>query len=146
MVQSGRGDWRVLSVTRGDGRAKPPCGTLLSLRNPELAVALAAAHRVLDVAAGLRVEALGRAIPLFEKSSRTLHDKGYLDQDDFLGTFAPGDLADADTAFVWESIPLAEILALDPDPKAYATHLWGAVHELAVIDVVGKKTKKAARA
>ena len=126
VVATGRHDWQALTVTRGaSGSNAPLCQVLhVAAGDP-----FAAAMSLLETAAELRVAALTGAVPLFEETSKTLHGKGFIDEEILLGNgFVPGDMGDAHTQFVWGSVTTAEMLRLTPTPLALARMLWGAVH------------------
>lgn len=129
VAATGRTDWFAVSATRGaKGNARPTACMLGVTGQGDEGVT--DARRLLEVAAELHLAARRAAVPLFEEASRKLHANGYLDEETLRGNdLVPGsgDLADADTGFVWRSVPVADILALQPSPADYARLLWGAV-------------------
>ena len=142
VVASDDATWEALSISRGSrSGGNPECRRLV----PRGSRPLDAARRLLDVAATLYRDARRQAIPLFERSSAQLHTERFLDEDMFLPTdFGGADLDDPDTAFVWGSVPVAEILGMRPGPLEYADMLWGAVGQFADVSHVAAPTKRAA--
>ena len=135
VVVSGRTDWYAVNATRGAARRSRPACELLAVTG-----GVAAAQRLLDVAARLRAEALVAAIPLFEETSRAMyfHPHHAFDVEQLEG-HQPGfgDLADTDTGFVWSGTPTAEIVHLRP--LRYATLLWGAIESF-LVDVNAERS------
>lgn len=134
VATTGDGSWRVDLFTRASSGPKQ-YGRRVA---PHGGDPVAAAVELLEVAAGLRVEALTRAVPLFEKTSRQLHSKRVFDEElfgpaDFGGA---GDLDDRETGFVWRDVPLSRIIAMRRTLEDYADRLWGAVGRFATIDAL----------
>lgn len=91
---------------------------------------VADARRLLAAAAEIHLAARRRAIPLFEETSRAMYKNGNLDEETLRGTDhyrGSGDVSDVDTGFVWDAVPTADILAMQPGPVVYTDLLWGAV-------------------
>jgi exodeoxyribonuclease V gamma subunit len=137
VLATGDRAWRAVTATRaaqGTGAAECHVFDVIAT-DPQ-----AAARTLLETAADLRVAALSGAVPVFEATTRTVYDKGFVDEDELVGTdFRKGDLADPSNHFVWGDISVGEISALSPSPKQLADRIWGAIHALASLEPVGDK-------
>ena len=135
VLASGDARWRALTVTRAAQGSGATEGHLFDVTaaDPQ-----GAARTLLETAAELHVAALSGAVPVFETSTRTLYDKGFVDEDELVGTdFRTGDLDDASNHFVWGDITVGELTALSPAPEALAHRIWGAIHAFASVEKVG---------
>ncbi|WP_162941510.1 exodeoxyribonuclease V subunit gamma [Desertimonas flava] len=130
VAATGRTDWFAVSATRGSSGVKAAVSVLgVTGQGDE---GIADARRLLAAAAEIHLAARRSAIPLFEETSRVLHETGTLQEEPFRGNDQynkRADLADIDTAFIWDSVPIADILAMHPSPQVYADLLWNAVDD-----------------
>ena len=139
VLTTGDDRWRAVTVTRPAQRSGTPECHLLDV---VAADPTEAARGVLQAAADLRVAALCGAVPVFERTTRTLYDFGYIDEDELVGTdYRRGDLSDLTNHFVWGEISVAELIALDPSPRDLAVHLWGSVFAFAKIVKVDERQR-----
>jgi hypothetical protein len=137
VLATGDGRWRAVTATRASqGTGSAECHLFeVTAADPQ-----AAARRLLETAAELRVAALSGAVPVFETTTRTVYEKGFIDEDELLGSdFRTGDLTDASNHFVWGDISVGEMTMLSPSPKELADRIWGAIHALATFEPVGDK-------
>jgi hypothetical protein len=137
VLVTGDGGWRAVTATRGaQGSGTAEC----HLFEVIAADPRAAARALLETAAELRVAALAGAVPVFETTTRTLYDKGFIDEDEFVGNdYRMGDLTDVSNHFVWGDISVGEVTTLSPSPKALADRIWGAIHALVSLEPVDDK-------
>ena len=90
------------------------------------------ARTLLEIALEMRLDALRRRLPLFERASdEAAHswrpiDEMLLDDEDGAAP-AHGDLGDAHAAFVWQQLSPAELDGLAIAPGELAVELWRAV-------------------
>ena len=139
VLTTGDDRWRAVTVTRPAQRSGTPECHLLDIVADDPP---AAARALLQAAAELRVAALCSAVPVFERTTRTLFDSGYIDEDELVGTdYRRGDLADASNHFVWGEVSVAELMAVEPSPHDLAVHLWGAIAALAKITKVDDRQR-----
>jgi hypothetical protein len=74
---------------------------------------------------------------VFEQTTRTLHEKRYASEDEFVGSeYHTGDLSDSANQFVWGDISVGELMSLDPSPIVLADSIWGAITAFASIDPI----------
>ena len=86
--------------------------------------------------------ALRSAVPVFELTTKTLFDAGYIEEEELLGSdFRRGDLDDIANHFVWGDVSLTELIALSPSPGALAEQLWGSIHAFADITKVDDRQR-----
>ena len=137
VLATGDGRWQAVTATRAStGAGSAECHLFeVIAADPQ-----AAARRLLETAADLRVAALSGAVPVFETTTQTVYEKGFIDEDELVGTdYRRGDLADASNHFVWGDISVGEMTMLSPSPKELAERIWGAIHALASFEPVGDK-------
>jgi hypothetical protein len=137
VLVTGDGRWRAVTATRSSqGTGSAECHLFeVTAADPQ-----AAARRLLETAAELRVAALSGAVPVFETTTRTVYEKGFIDEDELIGSdFRTGDLTDANNHFVWGDISVGEMTMLSPSPKELADRIWGAIHALATFEPVGEE-------
>ncbi len=97
------------------------------------------AATLLEVALELRLDALRRRLPLFEAASADAAaawrpiDEMLLDDDD--RGRVHGDLADPDTAFVWQQVSRAELDRHQLRPEELARRLWLAIGRFVTVEV-----------
>lgn len=116
--------WRTVVVARAatSQDTKPA----IWWATPQPAAGVVEAKALLDTALELRLDALRRRLPLFEKTSWCLHTTGSINDDDlFGGDHAYGaDLADEHAAFVWEGVTVDDLERHDPSIRQLASKLW----------------------
>ncbi len=137
VLATGDRRWRAVTATRASqGAGSAECHLFeVVAADPQ-----GAARRLLETAADLRVAALSGAVPVFETTTRTVYEKGFIDEDELVGTdHRFGDLADASNHFVWGDISVGEMTMLSPSPKELADRIWGAINALASFEPVGDK-------
>ncbi len=125
-----RTDWFAIIATRGASGVKPAVAMLGVTGQGDEGVA--DARRLLASAAEIHLAARRSAIPLFEEASRVLHETGSLQEEPLRGNDQynkRADFSDIDTGFIWDSVPVADILAMQPSPQVYADLLWSAVDD-----------------
>ena len=141
LLATGDHKWRALTVTRPAQRSGTPECHLLDVVADDPPVA---ARALLEAAAEVRVAALRGAVPVFERTTRTLHESGYIDEDELVGTdYRRGDLTDPSNHFVWGDVSVSELMAVEPSPADLAVHVWGAVN--ALVDVAKVDDRQRAR-
>jgi exodeoxyribonuclease V gamma subunit len=139
VLTTGDDSWRAVTVTRPAQRSGTPECHLLDIVAADPTVA---ARALLQAAADLRVAALCSAVPVFERTTRTLYDSGYIDEDELVGTeYRRGDLSDLSNHFVWGEVSVAELMAVEPSPRDLAVHLWGTVAAFAAIAKVDNRQR-----
>lgn len=129
VVATGRTDWYAVSATRAKSSSVKPEVAVLGVAGTGRE-GIDDARRLLAAAAEIHLVARRRSIPLFEETSKLLHDRGIFDEESLVGNDAyrfNADLADADAAFVWSGVPVPDITRMSPPPEVYAGLLWGAV-------------------
>ena len=102
VLATGDDRWRAVTVTRPAQRSGTPECHLFDVVADDPP---AAARALLQAAAELRVAALRGAVPVFERTTRTLYESGYIDEDELVGTdYRRGDLTDPSNHFVWGDV------------------------------------------
>ncbi len=139
VLTTGDGRWRAVTATRPAQRSGTPECHLFDVVADDPPDA---ARAVLQAAAELRVAALRSAVPVFERTTRTLYESGYIDEDELVGTdYRRGDLTDPSNHFVWGEVSVAELMAIEPSPHDLAVHLWGAISALVKIAKVDERQR-----
>lgn len=112
-------DWQALLVTRGTSKNKATALRLVPVAQQRVV----AAQALLDIALGLRLQALREPVPLFESASQKLFRSGTFDETPY-----EKDLGDQHTNFLWGHITADEIMspAGGGRAQALAEALWGA--------------------
>lgn len=123
--------WRAVVVARGAKPQHPKPAVWWATPQPGSGVVEAKA--LLDTALDLRLDALRRRLPLFEKTSWCLHRTGLINDDDLYGSdYTYGaDLTDEHAAFVWEGITPDDLERHDPSIRQLASRLWRTVDTFA---------------
>lgn len=135
--------WQTVVVARTESQSTKPAILWVTVQPDAGAIE---AQALLDTAFDLRLEALRRRVPLFEKTSLSLHRTGQVNDDDLFGTdYAFGaDLTDEHAAFVWDGITVDDLEARDPSIRQLASRLWRTVETFAVIPPLASSAKRGA--
>lgn len=137
MIVTDRVDWAAAIAVRAAGKRKVPGVVVVdpASRHGDPAACLAAARRLLAVAAGVHVLAGRDRVPLFESASRPMATGTPLDEDVLWGTpYSTGDLASPEARFVWGDTTLSELVDRRPTPTQLAELVWGAYDDFVGIE------------